>query len=378
MVTMLYGTPARPFRLLGSVTAVPALLAAFVVGASSRPPVVRTPSIALAPAAATQTVSIAALREDVRRTGERLAAATLAWERGQQELARVISIKIGTEKAADQLVADAAAARHRSALFAAHLYMDPVDPMLLAVVGGRAKSINDFSLVRRVLGTAERARQADVALLNDQAQRTEGLVAQQEKVALQVLRLQTRLDEELARLQGDAAASLTRLQSALAEVRRQQAAAAAVLAAAAATGSGATCAGPVPPDAVNGFLPESALCPLRTAPGQRLVAPAAEAFDRMSTAFRATFGTALCVTDSYRDYATQVKVFKVKPNLAATPGRSQHGWGRAVDLCGGVQNYGTPPYEWLKQNAFGYGFFHPDWAEPDGSKPEPWHWEFRG
>lgn len=133
----------------------------------------------------------------------------------------------------------------------------------------------------------------------------------------------------------------------------------------------------VTPDAVLRG-PSSALCPLRTAAGQRLIAPAAAAFDAMSVAFTSAMNAPLCVADSHRDYASQVQVFATKPNLAATPGRSKHGLGRAVDLCGGVQNFGTAPYTWLKQNAPAFGFAHPDWAEPDGSRPEPWHWEFQG
>jgi hypothetical protein len=30
----------------------------------------------------------------------------------------------------------------------------------------------------------------------------------------------------------------------------------------------------------------------------------------------------------------------------------------------------------MKANAGTFGWVHPDWAEPSGSKPEPWHWEF--
>src|SRR5690606_14231971 len=35
-------------------------------------------------------------------------------------------------------------------------------------------------------------------------------------------------------------------------------------------------------------------------------------------------------------------------------------------------------YNWMKQNAPAYGWRHPDWAEPGGSIPEPWHWDFWG
>jgi D-alanyl-D-alanine carboxypeptidase len=367
--------PARRFGLLGQVATAIALTASgSVIGPAQAAQSLRAVSAAsFGPTALSRPVSIASLRADVQRTSDRLAAATVAWERGQQQLARLINVKIGTEKASDQLTADAYAARQRSAAFAANLYKNPIDPMLYALASGNVTSIRDFLTIRRVLGKTQQVRQADVTLLNNQAAQTKDLIDRQEAAALKALSLQSRLDEDLNRLQSDAVASLTRLQGALAELHRQK-----VAATLAVTGPGATCTGPVAADAINGFLPAGALCPLSTAPGQRLIAPAAAAFDKLSTTFGAEFGTALCVTDSYRDYATQIEVFRTKPNLAATPGRSQHGWGRAVDLCGGVQSNGTPPYLWLKQNAPTFGFVHPDWAEPDGSKPEPWHWEYQG
>jgi hypothetical protein len=129
---------------------------------------------------------------------------------------------------------------------------------------------------------------------------------------------------------------------------------------------------------LNGRIPLSALCPLAGAPGHYLRADAAYAFDQLSDAYAAQFGVPICVTDSYRDYATQVRLYATKPNLAAKPGTSNHGWGTATDLCGGVQSFGTPEHEWLFVNAPVFGWFHPAWAQPDGSRPEPWHWEFGG
>lgn len=128
----------------------------------------------------------------------------------------------------------------------------------------------------------------------------------------------------------------------------------------------------------NGKIPVSALCPLFGAPGQSLRPGAAAAFNAMSIAYQKDTGSPICVTDSYRSYAEQVAVKAVKGKWAATPGRSEHGMGRALDLCGGINNFGTPAHLWMKQNAPLYGWFHPDWAEPSGSLPEPWHWEFAG
>ncbi|RKS69312.1 D-alanyl-D-alanine carboxypeptidase-like protein [Motilibacter peucedani] len=128
----------------------------------------------------------------------------------------------------------------------------------------------------------------------------------------------------------------------------------------------------------NGQLPTAALCPLWGAPGHLLRADAAASFNAMSKAYAETFGTPICATDSYRDLAMQQDLFVRKPTLAAVPGTSNHGWGLAVDLCDGVESFGTPQHEWLDANSFRWGWFHPGWAEPTGSRPEPWHWEFSG
>ncbi len=100
-------------------------------------------------------------------------------------------------------------------------------------------------------------------------------------------------------------------------------------------------------------------------------ADAAYAFDQLSSAYADQFGVPICVTDSYRDYATQVRLYATKPNLAAKPGTSNHGWGTATDLCGGIQNFGTPEHEWLFVNAPVFGWFHPAWAQPDAPAPNP-------
>ena len=126
----------------------------------------------------------------------------------------------------------------------------------------------------------------------------------------------------------------------------------------------------------NGTLPTAALCPLWGTSGQLLRADAAASFDAMSKAYGAQFGEPLCVTDSYRSFPEQVAVRAAKPTLAAVPGTSNHGWGVAVDLCGGIESFGTPQHAWMMANSMAYGWFLPGWAQAGGSKPEPWHWEF--
>ena len=128
----------------------------------------------------------------------------------------------------------------------------------------------------------------------------------------------------------------------------------------------------------NGLFPESALCPVWGAPGERLQPGAAAAFSALSKAYATQTGSPLCITDSYRSLSEQVSVKAKRGRFAATPGTSRHGLGRAVDLCGGVDDFGSPAHQWMRVNAPLYGWFHPAWAEAGGSLPEPWHWEFAG
>ena len=125
----------------------------------------------------------------------------------------------------------------------------------------------------------------------------------------------------------------------------------------------------------NGLVPPSALCPLGPA-GHALRCDAAAAWRALSAAYAAALGSPLCITDSYRGYAAQVRLYGEKPALAAVPGTSDHGWGLAVDLCGGVDAFGTAPYAWMVANAGRFGFEHPTWADPGNGREEPWHWEY--
>jgi hypothetical protein len=144
------------------------------------------------------------------------------------------------------------------------------------------------------------------------------------------------------------------------------------------TGAVGSCRGAGVEQYPNGRIPLAALCPLRAAAGRYLRADAAYAFDRLTEAYAVQFGTAPCITDSYRSYPEQVSVYARKPNLAAIPGTSNHGWGTALDLCGGIERFGSAQHVWMLLNAPLYGWFHPGWAQQTGSKPEPWHWEFSG
>jgi cell wall-associated NlpC family hydrolase len=127
----------------------------------------------------------------------------------------------------------------------------------------------------------------------------------------------------------------------------------------------------------NGLIPPSAMCSLAVG-GHQLRCDAAAAYRAMSAAFAADMGSPICITDSYRTYASQVDLYGRKPALAAVPGTSNHGWGLAVDLCGGIEKFGTPQYQWMVANAGRFGYLHPTWADPGNGREEPWHWEYAG
>ena len=133
----------------------------------------------------------------------------------------------------------------------------------------------------------------------------------------------------------------------------------------------------VPANAVNGQLPDSALCTLWD-PKHRLRADAAVALAKVNVAYKQHFGVNICLTDSYRTIAEQRRLRAIKPGLAAVPGTSEHGVGLAVDLCGGVEDgAGNVHYQWLRANAGAYGFENPAWALPGAAGPqEAWHWEY--
>ncbi len=167
---------------------------------------------------------------------------------------------------------------------------------------------------------------------------------------------------------------------AVARLREANLAAAEVLARSLARGAPVrgTCRGDDVRGFPNGQLPPSALCPVWGTAGHVLQKDAAGSFDLLSKEYARQFARPMCVTDSYRSYGEQVAVKKAKPDLAATPGHSEHGWGMAVDLCDGVERPDSVTHAWLADHAALFGWFHPAWAEPSGAKPEAWHWEYAG
>lgn len=122
----------------------------------------------------------------------------------------------------------------------------------------------------------------------------------------------------------------------------------------------------------NGHIPAEAMVDIGG--GHRLEKNASKDWNRMVAAAERD-GVHIGVTDSYRDYDAQVDVRKRKGHIVATatPGTSNHGWGRALDID--VNDRAT--LQWLNQNAGKYGFVNPDWAKKAGKSYEPWHWEYR-
>ncbi len=134
------------------------------------------------------------------------------------------------------------------------------------------------------------------------------------------------------------------------------------------------CDGEATTGAANGQLSQDDLCYLWDGSTQ-LRADAAEALAELNTMWVTRFGTDLCLSSGYRTLAEQRAVKAQKGGLAAPAGRSNHGWGLAVDLCSS-QTTGAQ-WEWLNENAPVFGWENPAWAQPGGSGPyERWHWEY--
>lgn len=151
----------------------------------------------------------------------------------------------------------------------------------------------------------------------------------------------------------------------------------------------------------NGTYPTSALAVVQTAKGQMLRKEAAAAWDALANEVRRRYGWNPALTDSYRPYAVQERIFldryrttpmQYKPGRvdrrswrgktwyrrpgtasASTPGLSNHGLGLAVDVTA-LGGFNGQRYRQLASVAAAYG-----WSNATGRKiDEAWHWEFTG
>ena len=370
--------------------------------------------VAAAPRAVETSTSLRAeleaLSAEVEAVGVELARGAEAYDRAETELAELTQRQFSAR--ADREALLAAETESRSALegLARAAYKGGVPPMVTALLSGDPGAVSHLAYVQRSVnrvgathsdvtrelasqqaGAGEALQRSD-ALRRQALSKRQALEAQRVALAEQTTQLTTRLQATMVRLAQVRAAELAAEQRAraAAELAARQRAAAEAAAAARLAGlpvpgvpgvvssSGGLCQPPSGLPEVNGFLSDESLCPLSVGGGHRLRTDAAQAFEQLNAARRAATGSDLCVTDSYRDYAGQVDVFRRKPNLAATPGRSQHGWGLALDLCGGIQSFGSEAHRWMQANAPAYGWVHPTWARITGSKPEAWHWEYVG
>ena len=142
--------------------------------------------------------------------------------------------------------------------------------------------------------------------------------------------------------------------------------------------------------------------------------PVYDAFKRMNKALKKQTGMTLQIRSGFRSYKVQENFKKIFGGLAASPGRSEHQLGTALDLIGttpGEKLADSKEYIWLTQNAAKYGFVQsypnetineptdpteglianlqataiqpnlnntPPEKQPDVTPGEAWHWRYIG
>jgi peptidoglycan hydrolase CwlO-like protein len=334
------------------------------------------------------------LQGELVRTTTQLTEGTRRWEADQSRLRLVQAQLRSTQRRVAAAAQEVAAVERQLNSVARQLYMSPSpDRITLAVTRGPA----EFASSVQSLGALDRAADSQRGVMHQAAVTRHRLRVEEAKVTAltaDARALAERSSTQLRELNARAQAMSDRLSSAQSTLRNARAAAAAEAARRAAAdrarqlaaqrqarvivSGGPLCTGKPIGNQQNGNLDPESLCKLWMGGGATLRADAANAFNRMSKYRAATAGGPLCVTGGYRSYQRQVELYRSKPGLAAVPGTSEHGWGQAVDLCGGVQTFGTAAHEWMRANAGRFGWVHPEWARQSGSRPEAWHWEYVG
>lgn len=336
----------------GTLTAaIAAVVLLFALGSANHAAAAQSPSAD----------SVRALRTQADKAKAELSKATQAWEQRKSRL-DASQNKLKTTLAALG-AADAQLNKIRLPLaqIAANAYKDPGIIGMPALLGGDNP---DQAL----------AAATDLTMLtNDQ----KSLVDKAGRLQNQREQLAASAQE----LQSDDAVEQAKLQQQMNAIKARSATLTAQLTAALkkldpATRLRLTCTRNLVPEArkyPNGLIPTQYLCPLPE-PGRMLRADAALAFYNLNAAYKAHFGTQICLTDSYRPLSEQQQIYSQRPGMAAVPGHSNHGWGTAIDMCGGVQSEGSAEFTWMQANSRKYDFFHPSWAY--SSPFEPWHWEY--
>ena len=129
------------------------------------------------------------------------------------------------------------------------------------------------------------------------------------------------------------------------------------------------------PTGTNGNLTQDGLCTIPWDTRFKIRADAANSLAVMNDAYRTRFNRDLCLESGYRSYADQQRLKRTRGRMAAPPGKSNHGWGLAVDFCRSTVS--GESQQWLIDNGVAFGWVNPNWAKRGGTGPfEPWHWEF--
>ncbi len=156
----------------------------------------------------------------------------------------------------------------------------------------------------------------------------------------------------------------------------------------------AGCVPAAAPAASNGRMPDGSLTSISAAcriandlaPGLQSMLAAAQAAGVDLAPERSAYlppgvPTPPEMTSCYRSYDMQVwwRNYYCSVGqcaLAAVPGTSRHGLGRAVDFDDqeGQMRFDSPGYHWLAANAAAYGYSQPLSNTVFGNNPEPWHW----
>lgn len=128
--------------------------------------------------------------------------------------------------------------------------------------------------------------------------------------------------------------------------------------------------------AVNGRMAASEVCSIAENPNWKFSCRGVKDWNALDTTFHDRFGIWLPVEGGgsmtmYRTYAQQQALYTLylehKGSLAAKPGTSDHGWGRAADIS--VASLTATQHGWLNANAASYGFVR-DVATED------WHFHY--
>lgn len=390
----------------------PAPATGLSAGQDGDPSAAATPRVA-APSGSTRGSAalqrqVDALNAEIRRTSDALTAGATRFGQAQTRFEALTQQQFGARDRAEDSAQDSVDAQQSVDVLARAAYKGGMPPAVSAFLSGDPGSMSQLAYVQRSLdrvgreraddraeirtrqvgaqavlvhadvdrGAALAARDAVDAQLDELTRTADALTVRLTAAAAQLEAAKAKEQQEL--LAKRAGEERARLLAELAAAERRKAAAATTAGTPYLPGADVAGSGCQLPTGLegNGFLSGAGLCPLSVGRGHRLRTDAALAFNTLNAAYQAQTGGPLCVTDSYRSFAEQVDVFTRKPGLAAVPGTSQHGWGLAVDFCGGIQTFGAPAHQWMKAHAEQFGWVHPPWAEPGGKRPEPWHWEY--